>query len=377
MYDSENTISDCLKSIINIDYSPLEVIVVNDGSTDNSVGVTKSFMEKNERPGIDFTLLGDESNRGISSAKNRGMKHMNGAYFFFAGADDLQFPNRVSEPLAYLEENPEVDVVYSDCELWHETKGDENFRKRGFPIGMTNENSFLYQLKRSYLWSGILFARRSALMEFDEGISSAVDYDWYFNQYFAGRLIHFIDSALARYRLHEKNTSKKLRKSTENVLTILQKYDFLKAYDQLFKSSNSDELQLSFAWYHFMLKQFDQALEKLSKVETENFDGNFLEATIHASKSDFAKAADQFRSICKTNSDPPEALNNLAVCLIRSSGEISEARVLLTRATEINPNYLDAKNNLLMISAELFDPEKLSLTIKPLRTELTHIDSYE
>ena len=80
MYDSENTISDCLKSIINIDYSPLEVIVVNDGSTDNSVEVTKSFMEKNERPGIDFTLLGDESNRGISSAKNRGMKHMNGAY---------------------------------------------------------------------------------------------------------------------------------------------------------------------------------------------------------------------------------------------------------------------------------------------------------
>ena len=92
---------------------------------------------------------------------------------------------------------------------------------------MTNENSFLYQLKRSYLWSGILFARRSALLEFDEDLSSAVDYDWYFNQYFEGRLIHFIDSALARYRLHEKNTSKKLRKSTENASHNLEKIRLL------------------------------------------------------------------------------------------------------------------------------------------------------
>lgn len=377
MYDSENTISDCLKSIINIDYSPLEVIVVNDGSTDNSVEVIQSFMEKNERPGIDFTLLGDESNRGISSAKNRGMKHMNGAYFFFAGADDLQFPNRVSEPLAYLEENPEVDVVYSDCELWHETKGDENFRKRGFPIGMTNENSFLYQLKRSYLWSGILFARRSASLEFDEGLSSAVDYDWYFNQYFEGRLIHFIDSALARYRLHEKNTSKKLRKSTENVLTILRKYDFCKVYDELCMTSNSDELHISFAWYHFMLKDFDTALEKLSKVETGHFEANFLEATIYAQKSDFRSSADRFRSLCGKNPDSPETLNNLAVCLIRSSEEIEEPKNLLSKATKIKPDYLDAKHNLKLLSTPLFDARELILTAKPLRRELTHIDNYK
>lgn len=377
MFNSEDTISACLESIVKIDYRPLEVIVVNDGSIDKSVEETQEFIEKNEGEGIDFTVLGDEINRGISSAKNRGMKHMKGSYFFFAGSDDIQFPQRVSEPLSYMEENPEVDVVYSDCELWHEAKGDNNFCKRGFPHGMTNENSFLFQLKRSYLWSGVLFARRCAQLEFDEGLSSAVDYDWYFNQYFAGRLIHFIDSSLARYRLHKKNTSKKLRKSTENILTILQKYDFPKAYDELCKTSNSDELQLSFAWYHFMLKQFDKAIDKLSKVETGNFDGNFLEASIYASKSDFSKAADLFRTICQKNSDPPEALNNLAVCLLRSSQETKHARNLLSRATRINPNYLDAKNNLHLTSTNLFNPEELRLTLKPLRTELTHIDNYE
>lgn len=377
MFNSQNTITACLESIANIDYKPLEVIVVNDGSTDKSVEVTQRFIEKSEDTGIDFTILGDDINRGISSAKNQGMKHMKGTYFFFAGSDDIQFSNRIATPLAYLKENPTVDIVYSDCELWHEAMGDDNYCKRGFPARMTNENSFLHQLKRSYLWSGVLFARRTARLEFDEELSSAVDYDWYFKHYLKGSLIHFIDKPLARYRLHEKNTSKKLRKSTENVFRILQKHDFRKAYEDLSETANPDELRISFAWYHFTLNEFDQALDKLSKVETGNLEVNFLEATIFASKSDFARAADRFRSICQTNSDPPEALNNLAVCLLRSSGKIPEAHDLLTRATTINPNYLDAKNNLLLISTDLFDPEVLRLTIKPLRTELTHIDNYE
>lgn len=377
MFNSEKTISDCLESILNIEYRPLEVIVVNDGSTDNSVGVTKKFIEKNEKTGIDFTVLGDDFNRGISSAKNQGMKHMKGTYFFFAGSDDIQFSNRISAPLDYLRGNPEVDVVYSDCELWHEAKGDNNFCKRGFPPRMTNENSFLYQLKRSYLWSGVLFARRSAQLEFDEELSSAVDYDWYFKHYFKGSLIHFIDTPLARYRLHEKNTSKKLGESTGNVFKILQKYDFGKAYEDLCKTTNSDELQISFAWFHFTLKEFDQALEKLSKVETGNFDRDFLEATIYASKGDFVRSADHFHLLCESNPGLPESLNNLSVCLMRSSGEIEQARDLLTKATRINPNYLDAKNNLRVISTDMFDVQELSLTLKPLRTELTHIDNYK
>jgi len=377
MFNSENTISDCLESIVNIEYRPLEVIVVNDGSIDNSVEVTRKFIEKHEGADIDFTVLGDDVNRGISSAKNQGMKYMNGAYFFFAGSDDIQFSNRISVPLAYLKENPEVDVVYSDCELWHEAKGDNNYSKRGFPIDMTNENSFLYQLKRSYLWSGVLFARRCAKLEFDQELSSAVDYDWYFNHYFKGSLIHFITEPLARYRLHQNNTSKKLGKSTENVFRILQKYDFKKAYKDLCKTTKSDELQMSFAWYHFTLREYDQALQKLSKVKAGNFDRDFLDATINASKSDFLRSIDQFRLLYEKNPDCPESLNNLAVCLLHSSKEIEQARDLLTKATRMNPNYLDAKNNLRVISSELFNVQDLNLTTKPLRTELTHIDNYK
>ena len=153
-----------------------------------------------------------------------------------------------------------VDIVYSDIDLWHEAKGRDAVVKRGFPEGMTNENAFLYQLQRSHLWSGVLFARSSAKLEFDESLSSAVDYDWYFNQYFHGRTIHFIDQSLARYRLHERNTSKKLSKSKGNVERILKKYDFEKAYSRMRSDDDADDLHLAFASVNFTCK-FELARE--------------------------------------------------------------------------------------------------------------------
>jgi len=373
-YNSEHTITDCLESIASIEYSPLEIILVNDGSTDKSPEIAWRLGKSLRREGLNFIHLGDKVNRGISSAKNQGMRKMNGEFFFFAGSDDIQFPDRITTPLSYLKANPDVGVVYSDCELWHESE--DNYCKRGFPSGMTNENSFLYQIKRSYLWSGVLFARRSAYMEFDEKLSSAVDYDWYFNQFFQGTRIHFIEPALARYRLHEKNTSKKLKKSKENVFKILQKYDFRKAYQGLVKTTNSDELNTAFAWYHFNLKEFDETLAKLSNIDSENFEKSFLVGVILAMRGDFIRSADHFQSICKKRPNLPEAFNNLSVCLISSSRETVKAKELLSKAIRINPNYLDAKKNLLILETENFHVEQLHLTKKPLRSELTHIDNY-
>ena len=210
----------------------------------------------------------------------------------------------------------------------------------------------------------LLFARRTARLEFDEKLSSAVDYDWYFKHYLKGSLIHFISKPLARYRLHEKNTSKKLRQSTENVFRIFQKHDFQKTYEDLNKTANSSEVRISFAWYHVTLNEFDQALEKLSEIETENFERNFLEAVIFALKGDFTRAADRFRLICTQNPKHPEAFNNLAVCLVHSKNEIVEAKNLLLKATRINSELLRSKKQPPVTVNRLFRNTKISSNSK-------------
>ena len=375
-YNSEKTIIDCLDSIVRIEHSELEVILVNDGSTDKSAVVVMKYIENIDYPSISFHLFENKMNSGISSAKNLGMSKMRGDYFFFAGSDDIQFPNRVSLPLSYLARNVEVEVVYSDIELWHYSNGRNEFKTRGFPPGMTNENAFFYQLKRSYLWSGVLFARRSALLNFDEELSSAVDYDWYFKHYFKGSLVHFVDVPLARYRLHEKNTSKKLSESTKNVVKILNKYDFESIYDNLCKVSSSEELNISFAWYYFTISKFKLAIEKLTSVADDNFDKNFLLGIIFALRGEYLLAIRSFQSICDKFPQNTESLNNLAVCLLKSQKTPHIALKLLQKSLNLNPDYLDAWHNLEELKSIKPNLDDLKLTLKPLRSELTHVDDY-
>jgi len=376
MYNSQRTICECLQSIVKIDCSPLEVLIVDDGSTDQSLELVQEFISMEHRPGIEFSILVHQKNRGISASRNLALEKMNGEFFFFADADDIHYPHRGSSPLAYLHDNPGVDIVYSDIDLWHEAKGAGAVVKRGFPDGMTNENAFLYQLHRSHLWSGVLFARRSAKLDFDVSLSSAVDYDWYFNQYFHGRTIHFIDQSLARYRLHERNTSKKLSKSSENVVRILQKYDFEKEYARMLYESNTDDLHLAFASVNLTLGQFELTLEKLESVREDSFGKNFTTGVVHASMGNYELAAEKFRSLCDHFPEHPECLNNLAFCLCNIDGPNDEAVSLLQFAREKNPDYLDARHNQSLLISDSFDVWQLILTMKPLRQNLTHLDKY-
>jgi glycosyltransferase involved in cell wall biosynthesis len=377
MYNSESTIFECLSSLVSINYRPMEIIIVDDGSTDQSIDAVDGFMENFDGEGIEFVVLTNDLNKGISYAKNQGMLKMQGEFFFFAASDDIQLTNRISLPLGYLQQNSEIDIVYLDCDLWHFVSKDNNITRRGFPSSMTNENAFLYQVMRSYFWSGLVFARKKAVLEFDESLSSAVDYDWYFRQYFLGRKIHFLDVSVMKYRLHNKNTSKKLTESSANVVKILQKYDFQKMYQDLCQKDPSDLLHLSFAQLDFTLSRFDQSLAKLSCIKIPGFEGDFMNGVLHAQLNDFGNSEVIFERLCKENPNKPECFNNLAVCIIHNSKNKTYATELLEKAIRLNRNYLDAQKNFQFLKNPSVKTNNLLITKRPLREVLTHIDSYE
>jgi glycosyltransferase involved in cell wall biosynthesis len=366
---------ECLESTINTGYSQLEIILVDDCSTDNSHEIVSHFIDKESTDSVQFIHLKNDSNRGISYSKNQGMKVMNGEFFFFTGSDDVVLPNRISEPISYLEMNPEVEIVYSDIEIWQQTTGKKV--KRGFPEEMTNQNAFLYQLKRSYLWSGVLFARRSATLEFDDTLSSAVDYEWYFRHFLKGTNIHFINSSLASYRMHSRNSSKNLSKSKKNVCDILRKFDFNDAYRLFCNDSNIDnnEVNLSFAWYHFTIGEFQEALRKIAHLNP-SFEKKFLEGLVFAYMKNYTKAYECFSHIYQENPEIPESLNNMSVCMVFNSENNNTVKKHLMRATQLNPNYLDARANLELVKKTNFNHLKLKITDRPLRKILTHIDNY-
>jgi len=377
MYNSENTITECLNSLLNIDYEAIEVVVVDDGSNDESKKVVQNYIEKFRTSRITFKIIGDRINRGISSAKNLGMDEINGEFFFFAASDDIQLSNRIKKPLAYLQKYPEVDILYMDCDLCVSNSKGLHVCKRGFPPSMTNQNAFLYQITRSYFWSGLFLARSRARLPFDEALSSAVDYDWYFKQYFQKRIIHFMDESVMRYRLHDSNTSKNLSETSSNVVKILKKYEFDIEYESIKDEASSDLVNLSFARLDFTLSHHEKCLTKLNKIRIKSFDSEFLRAMVYVKMNQYGKSSKIFEKLCEENINRPECFNNLAVSRIKDRGDYNEAKALLEKAILLNGDYLDARRNLELLANTSSTDCRWWITVSPLRNVLTHRENYE
>lgn len=111
VYNAEATLERCIKSVINQKYKNIELIVVNDGSQDNSMNIIKKFIDIDER-----IKLIDKSNEGVSKARNDGIKAANGKYIQFVDADDILNENITLELVQTLEEKM-VDLAFCGYEI--------------------------------------------------------------------------------------------------------------------------------------------------------------------------------------------------------------------------------------------------------------------
>ncbi|MCM3729100.1 glycosyltransferase family 2 protein [Neobacillus cucumis] len=105
MYNGEEYIQEALDSIINQTYKNLDILVVDDGSTDNSNKIVSSYNDPRIR------LLVNETNKGLPYTRNLGVKEAKGKYLAIMDADDIALPDRIEKQVKYMEENIDIDVV--------------------------------------------------------------------------------------------------------------------------------------------------------------------------------------------------------------------------------------------------------------------------
>ena len=103
VYNAENYLPDCIESIINQTYDNLEIIIVDDGSTDNSGVICDDYAKKDKR-----IVVYHKKNGGVSSARNYGLKKFNGDFLVFVDGDDLV----------------ELNIIEKLLSIYNETKSD-------------------------------------------------------------------------------------------------------------------------------------------------------------------------------------------------------------------------------------------------------------
>ena len=116
-YNQEKYLSETVQSVIASDYRPLEIIIVNDGSEDNSIEVALQL----EKQYSEIRLI-NQANGGVAKARNTGIDAASGKYILPLDGDDLISKEYIKEGIAILESNPHVKVVYCQAMKFNESK---------------------------------------------------------------------------------------------------------------------------------------------------------------------------------------------------------------------------------------------------------------
>ncbi len=166
IYNAEAFLRPAMDSILDQSLSEIEVICVDDGSTDGSLKIVKEYQKRDSR-----VRIATQNNAGPGMARNNGMRRARGEYIAFLDADDFFNPNFLSRMYETAKKD-DLDIAVGDYDLYHNDSA--KFRKnvtgeeQGLlaPGRVTSKNDFpdqIFQMTDGYVWSKLF--RRSFLLE--------------------------------------------------------------------------------------------------------------------------------------------------------------------------------------------------------------------
>lgn len=202
--DGERYLAEAIESALGQDHRPIEVIVVDDGSTDASATIAEGYAE--------VTTL-RRPPRNPAAARNTGVAASAGGFVTFLDADDIMGPGKVSRQLEYLRRHPKAGCVLCREEVFLE----EGVEK---PNWLVPDRFFGDPggLQPSAAMVPADVARR---FPFDESMPLAEDVDWLFRMRADEVRIHVLPEVLMRRRIHGANLTYRIRESDEWIMRSL------------------------------------------------------------------------------------------------------------------------------------------------------------
>lgn len=244
LYNKEKSIASTLQSVCDQTYKDYEVVIVNDGSTDNSANVVKDIIAHIDGRCIEdrWTLV-DKTNGGVCSARNRGIQEAKGEYVAMLDGDDMWDKEFLAEIAKMIEDFPKAAMWGAN---YAETLNGKLVRRlrTGLPEGYRGyvDNYFHMQGRQSDLFcSSSVVIRKEAFAKvgmFDERLKYAEDNDMWF-RIIATYPVAFYDQYLAFYRYEAENRAMMRRREMKS---------FLPYYVDKFKEPIFRENKIFYQW---------------------------------------------------------------------------------------------------------------------------------
>jgi glycosyltransferase involved in cell wall biosynthesis len=120
--NGEPFIAEAIASVFAQTYGNWELLLVDDGSTDDSTAIAQCYAQQHPDK-VRYLEHAGHQNRGMSTSRNLGVSHAQGKYIALLDADDVWFSQKLEQQVAILEANPKVDMVYGSALWWYSWTG--------------------------------------------------------------------------------------------------------------------------------------------------------------------------------------------------------------------------------------------------------------
>lgn len=280
IYNVENYISDCIESIKKQTFSDFEVLLINDGSTDNSRMICEHIVKEDSR----FRLINKE-NGGLSDARNKGIEEAKGKYLLFVDSDDY-LPLDALEKLAAVINNSNYSMIVGRFNHIYDT-----YEKESEPFGKSFEISNSTCIKEMLIGNKINHSASGKLYKADLFKNIRFPYGKLFEDMFTiydvtlqCKRIEILDEAIYCYRHRENSiltSSKNLEKKCNDLFSACQHIKSLFLNDkQLYsyasrKTVYQNILIIQFAKY-ISDKEISSKIKKRSKSDIKKHIFSYL-----------------------------------------------------------------------------------------------------
>lgn len=361
VFNGEKYIKEAIESVLNQTYKDIELIVVDDGSTDNTKGIITSYLK------VKYVY---QENKGEGAARNLGTGLAEGEYVAFLDADDLCKVDKIEKQVRILQSNPEIDVVYCDLEVVDENlKYINTLKSEG--IYSKREDLLSMMLYRQVVQGPICMMIRkkcSDEVKWEENYTYIVDYIYTIN--LAKKFnFKYLEDPLYVYRRHNDNLSNSHEK------TLVEERQFLKSIgvneiEKIINNSTSDEYsrKLLFAKILIKMLKYKEAqniFEEIKNIKVDEYIF-FNLGNCFYKQGNIKEAQKCYEDALLINSSMAEAYNNIGC--VMSDFDPKTASEMFKKALDERKGYMDAQINLDKISENSLD---YKLTERELRKVLT------
>ena len=208
---------EAVESVRSQTYSPIEIIIVDDGSTDDTAMLVEQWK------GDTRVRYVRQENLGQTVAKNTGISESTGEYIAFLDADDRWKPTKLEAQIPLFDREQKVGVVHADAVFIDEHGRETGLRQIARPQGRVTEQL----LNDNFVEFGSAVVARHALDQlgtFDETLSMSIDYDLWLRLSTAYDFMS-VDEPLFEYRIWGGQMSHRMVERTDCILRVLDKFE--------------------------------------------------------------------------------------------------------------------------------------------------------